>query len=246
MNGRFLVIPTGLLLPMVLSPFVQAQSLDPKSALELITTAADQLCYVINDRGSSSSNEVNGTVDVHLNVLAAKLVDANIRGAGKITNEEFQSVLREQLATSIRDSAACKLTVFKELVTKFDWTRPARPIAEDAPTDAPAIYPETDATRVRGFQFTSSPSEIKPGLRKWALLPSDVWEQTYPDGTKEFNYVVKRIHLAECDGTVVSKKGEPEFQGFFPDKNCDQKTFMFRHLSQGNTWYPYVPIDTMK
>jgi hypothetical protein len=114
------------------------------------------------------------------------------------------------------------------------------------PNDTPARSQETDATRVHSFDFETSAAEVKPGLRKWNRIAPDVWEQLYPDGTKSFNYRVKRISLFDCDGTVVSPKDDPDFQSFFPDKNCETKQFMFRRLSQGTAWHSYVPIDHME
>jgi hypothetical protein len=111
------------------------------------------------------------------------------------------------------------------------------------PGDTPPTSPETDSTRVHSFEFQSPPTEVNPGLRKWTKIAPDVWEQDYPDGTKNYNYKVKRISLFDCDGTVVSPKEDPDFQQFFPDKGCDVMTFMFRRLSQGNTWHAYVPIN---
>jgi hypothetical protein len=112
--------------------------------------------------------------------------------------------------------------------------------------DLPAFLPETDTTRVRAFEFETPPQEFKAGLRKWARVAPDKWEQLYPDGTKDFEYTIKRIHLNDCDGTVVGKNEEPDFQVFFPDKNCQTKQFMFRRLSQGTVWRSYVPITHME
>ncbi len=114
------------------------------------------------------------------------------------------------------------------------------------PTDTPPASPETDATRVHSFDFQTPPGEFKSGIRKWTRVAPGVWEQLYPDGAKSYSYVVKRISLYDCDGTVVSPREEPDFQSFFPDKNCQTKQFMFRRLSQGNTWHSYVPIDHME
>ena len=113
-------------------------------------------------------------------------------------------------------------------------------------TDVPARYPETDTTRVRSFRFETPPNEYKGGSRQWLRIASDLWEQIYPDGTKQLNHVVGRIRVDGCDGTVVSGKPDLDFQAFFPDRNCDDKEFMFRRLSQGTQWHAYVQIDQMK
>jgi hypothetical protein len=96
----------------------------------------------------------------------------------------------------------------------------AQPPSDD---DLPAKSSETAATRVRAFEFQTSPQEIKPGFRKWTKLAPDTWEQLYPDGTKDIEHIIKRINLNDCDGTVVSPKNDLDFQAFFSDKNCQTR-----------------------
>jgi hypothetical protein len=127
------------------------------------------------------------------------------------------------------------------------WDLPVNLLTSPQSLDGDRIAkPETAATRVRAFEFKTPPQEIKPGFRKWTRVAPDVWEQLYPDGTKELEYTIKRINLYDCDGTVVGPKTDPDFQTFFPDKNCQTKQFMFRRLSQGTAWHSYVPIDRME
>jgi len=221
----------------------RGQGLDPKTALSLITNTAHQICYVISDKGSSSSSEVRGEVKAKLSGLAARLGEGGLEGTGGITSDEYQSVLRDELAKSIRDSAACKLKVFESLSAKLL----GGPLPQIATTesDDPAVYPETDATRVQSFQFETPPTEIKPGYRKWVRVAPDVWEESYPDGSKHYSYVIKRARVGSCDGTIVGGKFDKDFQSFFPDKNCEEKAFLFRRLSRGKEWHVYVPIETM-
>ena len=113
-------------------------------------------------------------------------------------------------------------------------------------SDTPARRAETDATRATSFRFETPPGEYKAGRRDWVRIGADAWEQLYPDGQKQMNRIVKRIHVGDCDGTVVSGKPDLDFQAFFPDKNCEDKEFMFRRLSQGYQWHRYAPIDAMK
>jgi hypothetical protein len=93
----------------------QAQAPDVEKILALITNTADRICYVIADKGSASSAEAKGAVNVELTGLASRLVGAGVKGTGGITNDEYQGVLRQELATSIRESAKCKLQVFESL-----------------------------------------------------------------------------------------------------------------------------------
>jgi len=245
-EGRMLsrLLTLTICLPLLPS-LAEAEGLDEKAkALQLIADFAHQMCYVISSKGNSSDKEIKGAVNVQLNGLASKLGDAGIQGTGKITNSEYQNVLREQLAKSIGDSAACNLRVLEILRGTLLDNPQSGP--KDAESDLPARHAETDATRVRSFQFETPPTEYKHGSRKWARIAPDVWEQTYPDGTKQLNHVVKRIHVGDCDGTVINGKPDLDFQAFFPDKNCPDKEFMFRRVSQGNQWHAYVHIDAMQ
>ena len=67
---------TAALIGVVAAYTGQAQTNDLKATLELITTTADRICYVIADKGSSSSAEVKGAVNVELKGLAARLAGA--------------------------------------------------------------------------------------------------------------------------------------------------------------------------
>jgi len=112
--------------------------------------------------------------------------------------------------------------------------------------DIPASYAETDATGVRSFQFETPPNEYKAGSRKWVRTAPDVWEENYPDGEKTIYHVVKRIRVGDCDGTVVSKSLDKNFQCFFTDRTCDENSIMFRRLSEGNQWNFYANINDLK
>ena len=135
------------------------------------------------------------------------------------------------------------ISIVGKVETPMCRSRISFPWCATSSDDTPARSQETDATRVHSFEFETSAAEFKPGLRKWSRIAPDVWEQLYPDGSKTFNYKVKRISLYDCDGTVVSPKEDPDFQSFFPDKGCETKQFMFRRLSQGTAWHSYVPIE---
>ncbi len=77
-------------------------------------------------------------------------------------------------------------------------------------------------------------------------MKPDTWEETYQDGTKHKSFVLKRIHVGDCDGTVVGDKIADDFQIFLPDKNCDNKAFFFRRLSQGARWTRYADLENVK
>lgn len=93
-------------------------------ALKLITDTADKICNVVSTKGEANSEEVKGNVNASLRGLASKLADAGISGSGSITSEQYQNVLRSDLAATLKDNAACKLKVFDTLQNKLLGTEP--------------------------------------------------------------------------------------------------------------------------
>lgn len=87
--------------------------------LKLITDTADRICNVVTAAGSSNSSEVQGQVKAELHGLLSHLAEAGISGSGKVSEDHYQNVLRQDLAGTLRDNAACKLKVFETLSTKL-------------------------------------------------------------------------------------------------------------------------------
>jgi hypothetical protein len=98
----------------------RAETLDAQqNALELITNTADKICNVVSTKGEANSSEVKGNVTAQLRGLASKLADVGVSGTGSITTEQYESVLRSDLAATLKDNAACKLKVFDTLQNKL-------------------------------------------------------------------------------------------------------------------------------
>jgi len=115
-----------------------AQEIDYGPRLDLIANTADRICGVVKDTGSASSAAAKGVVSVELRGLASQLGAAG-QGSGGITSEEYQGVLREQLAPLIDKSTECKFQVFQILQLKLlpGYTFPAVP--QPNPTRNPPI-----------------------------------------------------------------------------------------------------------
>jgi hypothetical protein len=92
---------------------------DQANALKLITDTADKICNVVTAAGSSRSFDVDGQVKAELGGLASRLAGVGISGSGKLNEEQYQNVLRQDLAGTLRDNAACKLKVFETLSSKI-------------------------------------------------------------------------------------------------------------------------------
>jgi hypothetical protein len=108
------------LIPILFGNVAAAEPLAQQAdGLKLITDTADRICNVVTAAGSSSSIDVQGQVKAELRGLASRLVDAGISGSGKLSEERYQSVLRQDLAGTLRDNAACKLKVFEALSSRI-------------------------------------------------------------------------------------------------------------------------------
>jgi hypothetical protein len=146
------------------SSIVHAQASDVKAILDLITNTADRICYKIADTGSASSAEARGAVNAELSGLASRLLGAGVTGTGSITNDQYQNVLRQELATSIRESAKCKLQVFESLKAML--------------LTVPVPSRSGDALRQQGHSnptiASSAPSSQSAPPKEKRLTPEDI------------------------------------------------------------------------
>jgi hypothetical protein len=98
---------------------VYGAPLDAQAAINLITNTADKICNVVSTKGEAGSTEVKGQLKAELSGLAARLATVGVSGSGSINSEQYQNVLRQDLATTLRDNANCKLKVFEKLEEKL-------------------------------------------------------------------------------------------------------------------------------
>jgi len=96
--------------------FSCAESLDTQQkAVRLITDTADKICNVVSTTGEANSSEVKGSVSAQLSGLASKLADLGVSGTGSVTSEQYQNVLRSDLAAVLRQNTECRLSIFNSL-----------------------------------------------------------------------------------------------------------------------------------
>lgn len=101
-------------------PVVAGDDLAAKQeALNIIADAADRICGEISSTGGGRKIEISGNAKAELNGLIKKMVDLGIEGAAKYEKSEYQNVLREDLAETLKTSTNCKLDVFRELKGDF-------------------------------------------------------------------------------------------------------------------------------
>jgi len=104
-----------LVSPLFWAHFACAYTLEEQQkALELITQTADRICKDIAQRGSDTQRA--GSIEANLGLLTRALNAAGLSVSGRIANDEYQGVLREDLTAAIKGNQDCKLTVLKQLV----------------------------------------------------------------------------------------------------------------------------------
>src|SRR6266542_4335497 len=111
----------------------------------------------------------------------------------------------------------------------------ARPDPYPIPAkDAQARFPESKETRVNSFTYQAA-DPTNAGPRYWRRSVSgDGWVERTPAGDESFFQIDKRTNYGGCDGTVVSKIGEPNFQLLIPDRGCPNMELKFRRSTNGN------------
>ena len=93
-----------------------AQTTDTlRQTLDLIVETANRICNVVPASGQASPTDVQGNVRLQLEGLSRKLADAGLSGTAKLTSEQYQVVIREQLAATFGNNAQCKVEVFRSL-----------------------------------------------------------------------------------------------------------------------------------
>lgn len=111
--------------------------------------------------------------------------------------------------------------------------------------DAQPQFPETQATRLSAFTMQTSSTEYKAGTRDWIRVAPDRWVERYADGTQNFMRVLKRIHLNDCDGTIVGRSETADIEFFLPDRNCPDLVFQFRRKPNGG-WVVYTQMENVR
>jgi len=124
------------------SALASAQTLDDqqKAVIELIVSTANSICYNVSPESQTKTEGLKGDIKGQLSGLASKIVDIGLTGAGDITDSETQGVLQADLASALKDSAACKIHVLDTLASKLLSPQAAAPPTTTPPTNgAPRI-----------------------------------------------------------------------------------------------------------
>jgi uncharacterized protein YecT (DUF1311 family) len=80
-------------------------------ALVVIETAANSICYNVEQRGGETDTILNGAID--------KVTDLNVKGSAQLSSDEYRGVLQGELSNTLKFTQDCKKAVFDTLVTKM-------------------------------------------------------------------------------------------------------------------------------
>ena len=80
-------------------------------ALVAIESAANSICYNVEQRGGETDSILNGAID--------KVSDLNVKGSAQLTSDEYRGVLQGELSNTLRFTQDCRKGVFDTLVVKM-------------------------------------------------------------------------------------------------------------------------------
>lgn len=117
--GRYtccLITFVSFLLPLSFNGNSDAAPLaEYKEALKVISDFAKEMCDEIPLEGEGENVELSGEAKAELDWMLKKLANIGIKGAGKYQKSDYQGVLREDLAVTLKESRDCKLEIFNQL-----------------------------------------------------------------------------------------------------------------------------------
>jgi hypothetical protein len=161
---RFLVFFLSIIVPSAVSQAADDLA-SQAAALKLIRETAADICYTVEQRGSQRESQLSGEAEAKLTGAISKVIEMGVKGSGQLKNQEYQGVVREELASTIKNSADCRKDVFNKLIEKL------------LPTEKPGAD-------------TRAPLRLSPAE---FLAPSntrDDWRAIISKYENEYNYLV--------------------------------------------------------
>jgi len=140
-----------------------AQNLAEQSAaLKVIRDTAADICYTVEQKGQKSQTQLKGDVQAKVDGALAKIVGLGVQGSGEFTGQDYQGVTRDALASAIKSSTDCRLTVFNKLVEKMlSGTSATGPTGDNTPSTSASnkLGAALVAGAEDGFVFTLNQCE---------------------------------------------------------------------------------------
>ena len=175
-----LVSPLVLLIPIAARADQFSSQVE---ALHAIRDTATSLCESVGQSGSATRESVSGKVGVQLPGITKKLLDLGVEGAGKLEDDQYQGVVRDQLADVIKHTTDCRKGVFDKLINVLI---PPSPKMQESSVHGPISFElEKCEPALSTIQCTLVVSVSRPGkLMLIGNMPRDGLEsQLIPDNS---------------------------------------------------------------
>jgi uncharacterized protein YecT (DUF1311 family) len=187
-------------------------------ALVKIADTANNICLNVGQGGGQTDTVLSGAIDTVNNL--------NIKGSGQLTSQQYQGVLREQLADILKYTQDCKKSIFDTLVVKMlpkVLTDTGLPVSQSV-----HLIPRTGQEPSINCDRTNEPIEnllcADADLAEWDGLMGQIYQRTLkqlsPDDQRSLRQR-QREWLKIRDATCrVSKTGSWNAADLAPAKPC--------------------------
>jgi hypothetical protein len=115
------------------------------------------------------------------------------------------------------------------------------PLAAPAPTPAAR---DISKNAVRLFSWQTLPSEFDPGMRYWSRQPNGTWIERYASGKQDRFLPLGRTKVDACEGALLAREGEHNFEVFVPDLTCPAMNALWRR--DKGTWFQLGPMKDVQ
>jgi hypothetical protein len=88
-------------------------------ALDIISKFANDICTKVPLEGHGTEIKLSGQAKAELNSILKRIADLGIEGSGDYKDAEYQGVLQNELAESLKNADTCRFNLFKELKDKL-------------------------------------------------------------------------------------------------------------------------------
>lgn len=108
------------------------------------------------------------------------------------------------------------------------------PPAAPAPTPAASAARDISKNAVRLFSWQTLPTEFDRGMRYWSRQPNGTWIERYANGKQDRFVSLGRTKVDACEGALLAREGERNFEVFVPDLTCPAMLALWRR--DNGTW----------
>jgi Caspase domain len=109
------------------------------------------------------------------------------------------------------------------------------PPAAAPPIAATGVARDVSKNAVRLFSWQTLPTEFDPGMRYWSRQANGTWIERYANGKQDRFVSLGRTKVDVCEGALLAREGERNFEVFVPDLTCPTMLALWRR--DNGTWF---------